>query len=249
MTRTSIDYGIDLGTTNSAVAVLVGTTPEVIARVDGSIVTPSAIWFDKRGQQFIGQKARGNYFSDEENGAIEFKLHMGEEWQRTFQRTGHKMLPEEMSAEILKSLKDDVQMMKGEDLKAAVITVPAAFELPQCEATRRAAKLAGLTISPLLQEPIAAALAYGFQSAANKVFWLVYDFGGGTFDAAVIQVRDGVLQVVNHAGHNYLGGKNIDWEIVDKLLIPRLTKEWKLTDFTRQNPKWRSAIAKAEVIR
>ena len=153
------------------------------------------------------------------------------------------MLPEEMSAEVLKSLRADVQTNKAEDLGAAVITVPAAFELPQCEATGRAAALAGLKLSPLLQEPVAAALAYGFQSAANKVFWLVYDFGGGTFDAAVIQVRDGVIQVVNHAGHNYLGGKNIDWDIVEKLLIPKLTQERHLSEFHRNNVKWRAAMA------
>jgi molecular chaperone DnaK len=122
--------------------------------------------------------------------------------------------------------------------------VPAAFELPQCEATKRAAQLAGFAISPLLQEPVAAALAYSFQSESEKVFWLVYDFGGGTFDAAIIQVRDGVIQVVNHGGDNHLGGKLIDWAIVEELLIPAVTREFSLTDFRRGNPKWRAAIGK-----
>ena len=125
-----------------------------------------------------------------------------------------------------------------------MITVPADFELPQCEATKRAAQIAGLTLSPLLQEPVAAALAYGFQSQSDKVFWLVYDFGGGTFDAAVIQVRDGAIEVVNHGGDNELGGKDIDWAIVDRLLVPALTKECKLTNFKRGNSKWRAAFAK-----
>lgn len=244
MARTTIDYGIDLGTTNSTVAVLVGTTPEVIANKDGSSITPSAIWFDKRGTQHVGREARARHIDDEENAAVEFKLRMGESWQKVFQRSGRKMAPEELSAEVLKSLKTDVRTNRGEELNAAVITVPAAFELPQCEATRRAAELAGLAVGPLLQEPVAAALAYGFQSATNKVFWLIYDFGGGTFDAAVIQVRDGVIQVVNHAGDNYLGGKNIDWDIVEKLLIPRLTRERPLSQFRRDNPKWRAATAK-----
>jgi molecular chaperone DnaK len=244
MARITIDYGIDLGTTNSTVALLVGTTPEVIPNKDGSLLTPSALWFDKRGKMYVGREARARHIDDEDNAAVEFKLRMGQQWQKAFQRNGRKMLPEEMSAEVLKSLKTDVHMSKGEDLKAAVVTVPAAFELPQCEATRRAAELAGFVLSPLLQEPVAAALAYGFQSAANKVFWLVYDFGGGTFDAAVIQVRDGVIQVVNHAGDNYLGGKNIDWDIVEKLLIPKLTGERRLAGFTRNNPRWRAAIAK-----
>lgn len=244
MERTTIDYGIDLGTTNSTVAVLTGIAPEVISNKDGSSITPSAIWFDKRGTMHVGREARARHLDDEDNAAVEFKLRMGESWHKVFQRTGRKLAPEEMSAEVLKSLKTDVRTSRGEDLDAAVITVPAAFELPQCEATRRAAELAGLGLSPLLQEPVAAALAYGFQSAANKVFWLVYDFGGGTFDAAIIQVREGVIQVVNHAGDNYLGGKNIDWDIVEKLLIPRLTREHRLSQFTRDNPKWRTAIAK-----
>lgn len=237
MARTTIDYGIDLGTTNSSIAVLNDTIPEVVTNKDGSLITPSAIWYDKRGTLYVGRDARTRYFDGEENAAVEFKLRMGQSWRKTFQRTGKQMFPEEMSAEVLKSLKADVHTNKGEDLHAAVVTVPAAFELPQCEATRRAAELAGLTVSPLLQEPVAAALAYGFQSASDKVFWLVYDFGGGTFDAAVIQVRDGVIQVVNHAGDNYLGGKNIDWDIVEKLLIPQLTQEQRLSDFNRTNPK------------
>ena len=244
MTRQTIDYGIDLGTTNSSVAVLVGTTAEVVPNRYGSSFTPSAVWFDKRGKLYVGQEAKARYIDDEENTGVEFKLRMGEPWKKTFQRSGVALLPEEMSAEVLKSLRIDVQTNKGEDPRAAVVTVPAAFELPQCEATRRAAELAGLTLSPLLQEPVAAALAHGFQTASNKVFWLVYDFGGGTFDAAVIQVRDGVIQVVNHAGDNYLGGKNIDWDIVEKLLMPKLVSERPLAGFSRQNPKWLSALAK-----
>lgn len=248
MARTTIDYGIDLGTTNSSIALLVDTTPEVIQNKDGSLLTPSAIWFNERGTQHVGKEAKARFIDDDYNAAVEFKLQMGKNWRKTFERSGKQMLPEEMSAEILKSLRDDVYTAKREDLGAAVITVPAAFELPQCDATRRAAELAGLTVSPLLQEPVAAALAYGFQSTSDKVFWMVYDFGGGTFDAAIIQVRDGVIQVVNHAGDNRLGGKNIDWDIVEKLLIPRIKKEYKLSDFpdnrSTHDLRWRSALAK-----
>lgn len=247
MGRSTIDYGIDLGTTNSAIAVLVGTAPEIVMHNGVASITPSAIWFNKRGEMFVGQEAKARSFDDPENAQIEFKLRMGEAWQKKFRSANRQMSPEEMSAEVLKSLKTDVRTNKGEDICAAVITVPAAFELPQCEATRRAAELAGFSISPLLQEPVAAALAYGFQSSANKVFWLVYDFGGGTFDSAIIQVRDGVIQVVNHAGDNYLGGKNIDWDIVEKLLIPKLTQERSLANFTRENIKWRPAIAKLKI--
>lgn len=242
MSRTTIDFGIDLGTTNSGIAVFNGTAvPDVIQSQQsgqfGSVVTPSAIWFDKHGRQQVGLKARENYYTyigdwdatplviGEDSGALEFKLRMGEAWRKPFGFIKRDFSPEEMSAEVLKMLRGDVQTTKGEDIAAAVITVPAAFELPQCDATRRAAELAGFSLSPLLMEPVAAALAYGFQSTSDKVFWLVYDFGGGTFDAAVIQVRDGMIQVVNHAGDNYLGGKNIDWDIVDKLLVPALARE------------------------
>jgi len=154
------------------------------------------------------------------------------------------MLPEELSAEVLKSLKADVRQSSGEELSAAVITVPTAFEVDQYDASRKAAELAGFVTSPLLQEPAAAALAYGFQSTRDNVLWMVYDFGGGTFDAAIIQVRDGVIQVVNHEGDNYLGGQRIDWDIVEKKLVPLLVKQHKLVDFRRGNPKWISAITK-----
>lgn len=248
MARMTIDYGIDLGTTNSTIAFLDGTRPEVVSDIKGSAITPSAIWIDRRGNLRVGEEARSRSFEDKENAATEFKLQMGDKtWRRTFERSGRKMLPEELSAEVLKELKKQVLTKRAEEITAAVITVPAAFEVPQCEATRRAAELAGLTLSPLLQEPVAAAMAYGFQSSNANAFWLVYDFGGGTFDAAVIQVRDNTIQVVNHAGDNFLGGKNIDWDIVDKLLVPRLTKQYALTGFTRQNSKWRAAFAKLKM--
>lgn len=226
--RTTIDYGIDLGTTNSAIAVLKGTQAQVIPNNEGSSFTPSAVWIDKRGRLHVGREAKQRHEQDPDNCHIEFKLLMGqgERCKKTFAKSGREMLPEELSAEVLKSLKADVRQSTGEELIAAVITVPAAFEVDQCDATRKAAELAGFTTSPLLQEPVAAALAYGFQSGSDNVFWMVYDFGGGTFDAAVIQVRDGVIQVVNHAGNNYLGGQRIDWDIVNKKLIPELTKQY-----------------------
>jgi len=248
MARETIDYGIDLGTTNSAIAFLAGTTAEVVTNDKGATFTPSAIWFDKRGTIHIGQEAKAEYFTrgDTDHGAVEFKVHMGErDYRLSFPRAKKEMSPEDMSSEVLKELKRNVFTNKGETIRAAVVTVPAAFELPQCEATRRAAQAAGLELSPLLQEPVAAAMAYGFQSAADKAFWLVYDFGGGTFDAAVIRVRDGVIEVVNHAGDNYLGGKNIDWDIVEQLLIPRLQEEYDLSGFKRGgNPKWKAALGK-----
>lgn len=246
MNRTTIDFGIDLGTTNSSVAVLKGTESEIILNNKGASFTPSAVWIDKKGQIHVGDQAKQRVESDPDNAKAEFKLRMGqgERCKESFVRSGREMLPEELSAEVLKSLKADVRQNKGEDIHAAVITVPAAFEVDQCDATRKAAELAGFTQSLLLQEPVAAASAYGFQDVSDNVFWMIYDFGGGTFDTAVIQVREGMIQVVNHAGDNYLGGQRIDWDIVEKKLIPKLTKQYKLTDFRRGNKKWRAALAK-----
>ena len=237
MKRDTIDYGIDLGTTNSEIAVLEGTQPQIITNQEGATFTPSVVWIDKRNRLSVGRGPKQHQYEDEENTAAEFKLVMGdgEECKKTFPKSGREMLPEELSAEVLKSLKTDVNVKRGEDIQAAVVTVPAAFEIDQCDATREAAELAGLTQSPLLQEPVAAALAYGFQSAVDNEFWMVYDFGGGTFDAAVIQVRDGIIQVVNHAGDNYLGGQRIDWDIVNKKLIPQVEKQCSVTDFRRGN--------------
>lgn len=244
MARTEIDFGIDLGTTNSCISVMNGQDPEVFKNNEGIEYTPSAVWIDKKGSTFVGRRAKERLEDDIGNAFSEFKLQMGTDAIYTFVRSGQHMTPEQLSAEVLKALKGDVFQKSGEDVQAAVITVPAAFELPQCEATKRAAQLAGLVSSPLLQEPVAAALAYGFNTEKDNVFWLVYDLGGGTFDAAVIQVRDGVIQVVNHVGDNHLGGKLIDWAIVEELLIPSVCREYRLSDFRRGNPKWISAIAK-----
>jgi len=246
MERTTIDVGIDLGTTNSTIAVIDGIDARVIPNMAGSTVTASAVWID-RGKVRVGEEAKGRAMVDDrDNAQAEFKLLMGrgEEARKLFVKSGRSLLPEELSAEVLKSLKLDFQSNTGEDLPSAVITVPAAFENPQTAATRRAAELAGLTNSPLLLEPVAASLAYGFQTESENVYWLVYDFGGGTFDAAVMRIRDGLIQVVNHDGDNDLGGKRIDWDLVTRKIAPALTEQYDLPDFDRGNPKWDGALHK-----
>ena len=247
MPRTTIDFGIDLGTTNSTVAVIDGIDAKVIPNKGGSGITPSAVWIDKRGSIHVGQEPKLHALVDDaDNADLEFKLRMGlgDEGKKVFARSSREMLPEELSAEVLKSLKTDVRSNMNEDLRAVVITVPAAFENPQTTATRKAAELAGFALSPLLLEPVAASLAYGFQTQSENVYWMVYDFGGGTFDAAVMHIRDGLIQYVKHNGDNFLGGKLIDWDIVTKVLIPPLTKQFNLPDFRRGNPLWRFAIGK-----
>jgi molecular chaperone DnaK len=192
----------------------------------------------------VGQRAKNQIIDSDGDAYVEFKRRMGTENEYTFRSSGKKMKPEELSAEVLKSLKADVQQRRGEEIQSAVITVPAAFELHQCDATRKAAELAGLKGSPLLQEPVAAALAYGFQVDTQKTYWLVYDFGGGTFDAAIIQAEEGSLNVVNHGGDNFLGGSDIDWAVVEKLILPQLSQGYDLPDFTRGNRKWATAMQK-----
>ena len=233
MERQTVDFGIDLGTTNSAIAVLEGTIPRIIRTNENAEFTPSAVSFDKRGRLRVGQQARNQQTSDDETERsdirLKFKLSMGHpEPLEAFKVNGQQMTPEELSAEVLKKLRIDVQRREGEEITAAAISVPAVFELPQCSATNRAATLAGLSFSPLVQEPVAAALSYGFQTTSDRVFWMVYDFGGGTFDAAILQVRDEQIQVVNHGGDNHLGGGLIDIAIIDQLLVPAVAKEFSL---------------------
>ena len=244
MGRITIDFGIDLGTTNSEIAVLRGIIPEIIKNNDNEEITSSAVFIDKRGIS-VGDRAKARMENEgsEEDAYIEFKRKMGTDHQYRFKTADKVMRPEEISAEILKSLRGDAQSL-GEDPQAAVITVPAAFEQKQCAATSKAGELAGFLQCPLLQEPVAAALAYGFQADVTKEYWLVYDFGGGTFDAAIMKAEDGTITVVNNGGENYLGGSNIDWAIVEKLIIPELTANYNLPDFSRGNKRWQSQFVK-----
>ncbi|WP_295390981.1 Hsp70 family protein [uncultured Thiodictyon sp.] len=244
--RATIDFGIDLGTTNSTIAVIDGIDARVIPNSRGSTVTPSAVYINPRGHVQVGQEAKERtLMHDLGNGDIEFKLRMGSaEGKKVFAGSGREMQPEDLSAEVLKSLKTDARSNLQEEVRAAVITVPAAFDRPQIAATQRAAERAGFALAPLLLEPVAASLAYGFQSESESAHWFVYDFGGGTFDAAVMRVRDGLIQVVNHNGDNHLGGKLIDWDLVTELLVPALTQQYHLPDFGRSSPRWLGAIGR-----
>ena len=245
MNRTTIDFGIDLGTTNSAIAVLTGVEPKIIKNNQDQDVTPSAVGYGKSGQLFVGSSAKSMTIDKPKDSYGEFKRLMGTSNVYTFQSSGLIKKPEELSAEILKSLRGDVaRSALAEEIMTAVITVPAAFELHQCDATRRAAELAGFKGSPLLQEPVAAALAYGFQTDAEKAYWLVYDFGGGTFDAALIKAEEGMVNVVHHGGDNFLGGSNIDWAILENLILPHLSKEHNLPDFKRGSQRWGRQLLK-----
>lgn len=244
-----IQIGIDLGTTNSSVAINNNGSIEIIKKPGGVEYTPSIFGFDKGKNRIVGQKAYENYYKDASEEEVknykpEIKRLMGTSETFYFERADLEMNPEEISAEILKNLKEDV-LRKYPDFNtiAAVITVPAAFSVLQSEATKRAGNLAGFKHVVLLQEPIAAAIAYGFTNTKNEN-WLIYDFGGGTFDVALIASKDRVLSVLAHNGDNFLGGKNFDLEIVDKVIVPKILEKFSIKNFNRGNKKQNSVFSK-----
>lgn len=248
MGRRTIDFGIDLGTTNSEVACMHNGEVRVLKNNYEEEFTPSVVRLTEKGEVVVGRKAYERHVSDPENTVVEFKRWMGTHQVGNFKSSGRNMSPEEMSAEILKNLRATARMSYDEDIIAAVITVPCNFEDIQCEATKRAAKLAGIQYAPLLQEPVAASVAYGFLEKMPKGYWAVYDLGGGTFDIAIMSAKDGRLTVVDHCGDNYLGGKDFDWRIVERFIHPILSREYNLPGLNRTNEGYKAlnAILKAE---
>jgi len=248
MTNKNIQIGIDLGTTNSEIAINHDGNIEIVKNVFGDEYTPSVFGIDKAKNKVVGKRAYERLYKDPskeefKNHKAEIKRLMGTSEATYFERIDLEMIPEEISAEILKSMKEDILRKHTDfDKIAAVIAIPAAFSIIQSEATKRAGNLAGFKHVVLLQEPIAAAVAYGFGNAKNEN-WLIYDLGGGTFDVALIASKDGVLSVLGHNGDNFLGGKNIDWEIVDKVIAPKIIEKFSLTDFSRSNKKYRTVFA------
>ncbi len=243
---TTIDFGIDLGTTNSCVARWDNESGviRIFQNNDQMNVTPSAVHILKTGRVIVGRRASSALVTDPDNVAVEFKRWMGQKDRINFLAAGRDMSAEELSAEILKSLKEDVRRQTGCDMRSAVITVPAAFGALQCEATARAAALAGLDEAPLLQEPIAAAIGYQANPGDPSQRWLVFDLGGGTLDIAVVSTRDGRLNVLEHRGNNILGGKDIDKAILDQILLPALRSTFDLPEFSVSDPKLKGLMAR-----
>lgn len=215
--------GIDLGTTNSAAALFDGEAVELVRTSQGGVLTPSVVRIDGRGTASVGAKARRTLETDPENTKSEFKRLMGTVHSLPFKAAQLNKRPEELAAEVLRSLCSDVKDQAGFSPTCAVIAVPALFELPQMSATSEAARLAGLERIELIQEPVASAIAAGYADGARDESWLVYDLGGGTFDVSLVETKEGLLRVVGHDGNNFLGGRDLDLTLLD-LLLEKLDK-------------------------
>ena len=207
--------GIDLGTTNSCVAVMEGGEPTVITNQEGARTTPSVVGFAKNGERLVGQLAKRQAVSNPENTIISIKRHMGTNHKVTVE--GKEYTPQEISAMILQKIKADAEAYLGEPVKQAVITVPAYFTDSQRQATKDAGAIAGLEVLRIINEPTAAALAYGVDKEEDgKV--LVFDLGGGTFDVSILELGDGVFEVLATSGNNHLGGDDFDQRIMNYLI-------------------------------
>lgn len=245
MARLKIDYGIDLGTTNSAICRMEKGEP-VIKKTDTLKDTlPSCVSITKKKSIKVGDSAYNDMKSDKRratktwktglsNTYIEFKRSMGTDKRYKSSNMERNYDSEELSAEVLKTLKS---FITDENFNSIVITVPAKFTVNQKTATMNAAKLAGFDHCELLQEPIAASMAYGLSSQSKNGYWMVFDFGGGTFDAALLKVEEGIMQVFDTAGDNYLGGKNLDEAIVDNIIIPYIQENYSIENILSDTNK------------
>ncbi len=207
--------GIDLGTTNSCVSVMEGGEPVVITNAEGARTTPSVVAFSKTGERLVGQVAKRQAVTNPEKTIISIKRHMGTAHKEDID--GKKYSPEEISAMILTKLKADAESYLGTKVTQAVITVPAYFNDSQRQATKNAGKIAGLEVMRIINEPTAAALAYGVEKEADEKI-MVYDLGGGTFDVSILEISDGVIEVLATNGNTRLGGDDFDQRIIDYIL-------------------------------
>ena len=214
--------GIDLGTTNSCVAVMEGGNSVVIPNSEGARTTPSVVAFSKTGERLVGQVAKRQAITNPDKTISSIKRHMGSDYKVDID--GKKYTPQEISAMILQKLKADAEAYLGEPVKEAVITVPAYFTDAQRQATKDAGQIAGLDVKRIINEPTAAALSYGIDKEDDQKI-MVYDLGGGTFDVSIIEMGDGVTEVLATAGNNHLGGDDFDQRIINWLVSEFKTAE------------------------
>ena len=215
--------GIDLGTTNSCVAVMENGEPVVIANAEGSRTTPSVVAFQKDGERLVGQVAKRQAVSTHERTVASIKRHMGSDYKVSIDGKGYS--PQEISAMVLAKLKKDAEAFLGTTVTDAVITCPAYFSDSQRQATKDAGKIAGLNVLRIINEPTAAALAYGLDKEGKNQKVIIYDLGGGTFDVSIMEIGDGVFEVLATNGNCELGGDDFDKKIMDYLVAEFKTKE------------------------
>src|SRR5258708_1921430 len=208
--------GIDLGTTNSVVAVLEGGDPVVIANSEGSRTTPSVVAFARNGEVLVGQPAKNQAVTNVDRTIRSVKREMGTDWSTEID--GKKYTPQEISARILQKLKRDAEAYLGDTVNQAVVTVPAYFDDAQRTATKEAGQIAGLEVLRIINEPTAAALAYGLDKEGADQTILVFDLGGGTFDVSILEIGDGVFEVKSTHGDTHLGGDDWDQRVIDWLV-------------------------------
>lgn len=208
--------GIDLGTTNSAVAVMEGGDSTIIPNHEGNRTTPSVVAFTKDGERLVGETAKRQAITNPDRTISSIKREMGSDY-KTKEIDGNSYTPEEVSAMILQKLKSDAESYLNDTVTDAVITVPAYFTDAQRQATKDAGKIAGLNVKRIINEPTAAALAYGMDKETDQAKIMVYDLGGGTFDVSILEVGDGVFEVLSTRGNNKLGGDDFDNRLVDYL--------------------------------
>lgn len=238
--------GIDLGTTNSVVSVLEGGESTVIANSEGSRTTPSVVAFAKNGEILVGQSAKNQAVTNVDRTIRSVKRHIGTDW--TVNIDDKDYTSQEISARTLMKLKRDAESYLGEDVTDAVITVPAYFEDAQRQATKEAGQIAGLNVLRIVNEPTAAALAYGLEKGEQEQTILVFDLGGGTFDVSLLEIGDGVVEVMATAGDNTLGGDDWDQRIVDWLVDRfKSSQGVDLTKDKRAVQRLREAAEKAKI--
>ena len=213
--------GIDLGTTNSCVAVMEGGSASIITNAEGARTTPSVVNIKDNGEIIVGEIAKRQAITNPTSTVLSIKTHMGSDYKVHI--NGKDYTPQEISAMILKKLKKDAEAYLGEEVKEAVITVPAYFTDAQRQATKDAGAIAGLEVKRIINEPTAAALAYGLDKNKDEKV-LVFDLGGGTFDVSILEIADGVIEVLATAGNNHLGGDDFDAKIID----------WLVTEFKKE---------------
>jgi molecular chaperone DnaK len=262
MNSDKIIYGIDLGTTNSAIARFENGQAVIKKSPVQGDTTPSCVTVNPKGRLIVGAKAYAQLGKDwalsyvkqnyKRNTFVEFKRIMGTDetlYSYNLEKSGQNpyLSPEQLSAEVLKTLRSYVL---DDEVKEAVITVPALFNNNQKDATKRAAELAGFDHYELIQEPVAASVAYGLASKMKNAYWLVFDFGGGTFDAALMRIEDGIMKAVDTAGNNHLGGKDIDNAIVEQIIVPYLAREYEIEECGRNesfNLMWKPKAEEAKI--